>query len=351
MKIKNILFCMVALLWCNMTQAHDFELDIDGQKIYFVITDNNTPKAEVTYNGSIVNATPGHYEGDLAIPQNVKFNNKIYTISGITAKAFSGATKLRSVKLPGTIKRIGDFAFENCRSLKNIVFQSQAPIMGEGVFFKCDSITNITFGSDWKTIDLKMFCWSRTLNQVYIPANVEKISGLKSLKNLTSITVDANNSNFCSHSGVLYSKDGKVLYGCPRAYSGILKIHHGTQTIYNGSIADCDKVTTVVVASTVEKMSFREFGRMYGLKEIVFLNNTPINTALCEGHEIFVLQMPNADANVLVPQGSIDAYHTTLIDAGGEYSETDNNIPIKLHNDETLTANRIKEIENTYKYE
>ena len=140
MNRKNILVYGLLLLACNLIYAHDFELTTNGHKLYFIITDSRNLKAEVTYNGSITNTVPGHYEGRLTIPEKVKYNGKVYTITGITAKAFSGADKLSGVEMPSTIVRIGDFAFEGCKGLKNIVFPKSLKIIDKKAFWICDNL-------------------------------------------------------------------------------------------------------------------------------------------------------------------------------------------------------------------
>ena len=351
MNRKNILIYGLLLLACNLIYAHDFELTTNGHKLYFIITDSRNLKAEVTYNGSITNTVPGHYEGRLTIPEKVKYNGKVYTITGITAKAFSGADKLSGVEMPSTIVRIGDFAFEGCKGLKNIVFPASMPKMGEGVFFKCDSIANITFGSEWKTVDLTMFRWSKVLQHIAVPAKVNQLKGLKSLRCLKTIAVDANNANFATYGGALYNKDCTVLYGCPRAYSGTLKIKKGTKNITTGAIVDCNGIETIVLPETLTKMSFRELSRIANLKEIVFLSAMPINTAQCEDHEVFVLQVTNNEVNVMVPKGSGKAYAEALVQTDGEYKEIGTNVPIRVRTDEMPDKDRIKEIDDIKKYE
>ena len=351
MNRKKILIYGLLLLACNLIYAHDFELTTEGYKLYFVITDDRNNMAEVTYSGSITNPAPCHYEGRLAIPEKVKYKNKVYTISGITAKAFSGADKLTAVEIPSTIVRIGDFAFEGCKALKNIVFPAAMPKIGEGVFFKCDSITNITFGSEWKAIDLSMFRWSKTLQNISVPAKVEQLKGLKSLRYLTNISVDVNNAKFVTDGGVLYSKDGKTLYGCPRAYIGVLKIKNGTQTITQGAIIDCKDIETVILPETLQKMSFRELSRISNLKEVVFLSETPVNTAQCENHEIFVLQLTNNEVDIWVPAKSAKKYTEALVHTDGNYKEIGDNVPIMVRADEMPDKDRIREIDDMKKYE
>ena len=89
---------------------------------------------------------------------------------------------------------------------------------GQGTFFLCSEIENVTFGSDWTQIDLAGFRWAGKIKEISIPAKVSRIYNINSLKGLTRVTVDDNNSQYCSIDGIIYTKDAKVLLACPLAY-------------------------------------------------------------------------------------------------------------------------------------
>lgn len=321
-RMRQAVAALLLIAGCGAATAHDFTATLNGQKIYFNIKSKKGRTAEVTYSGSIADKRTLETEGTVEIPARVKHNNVVYTVTGIGAKAFSGAEKLTGIILPVTVTRIGDFAFEGCTSLSKIVFPGGNMAFGEGVFFKCTSIKNVTFGSDWKQVDLKRFRWSDSLAAVSIPAKVEKISGLKSLKGLRDITVDANNSKFSSHGGALYNKVGNVLYGCPRAYKGRLEIKEGTETVTNGALIDCTGITEIDFPASIAQLSFRETSRMKELEQITFRGNAPVNTAYKGTEGKFVIQTANADVKIMVPNGSKKEFKSLLVQEAGEYSET-----------------------------
>lgn len=321
-RIRQSLAALLLIAGCSAVNAHDFTATLNGQKICFNIKSKTGRTAEVTYSGSIADKRIQETEGMVEIPARVKHNNVVYTVTGIGAKAFSGSEKLTGIILPGTVTRIGDFAFEGCTSLSKIVFPGGSVAFGEGVFFKCTSIRNVTFGSDWKQVDLKRFRWSDSLAVVNIPAKVEKISGLKSLKGLKEITVDANNSKFSSYSGALYNKVGNVLYGCPRAYKGRIEIKEGTETVTNGALIDCTGITEIDFPASIKKLSFRETSRMKELEQITFRGNSPVNTAYKGTEGKFVIQTANADVRITVLNSSKKEFKSLLVQEAGEYSET-----------------------------
>lgn len=327
--MKQIRFILSAMLLmaCSIVQAHDFVVTIEGQKVYFNVKSKTNRTAEVTYNGSIVNGLPSYYEGELTIPDKVKHNNTVYSVVGISAKAFSGADKLTGIIMPSGISVIGDFAFEGCTSLSKIIFPGNDVKFGQGVFFKCNKIQNISLGSDWKEIDLKMFRWSDSLDVITIPAKIVKIQNMKSLKNLKSISVDINNARFTGIDGLLYNKNADILYGCPRAYAGAVQIAAETKEITRGALADCKGITRIDLPESIVSVSFREFSRLDNLEEIVFRSTTPIMTAKSDGKEVFLLQTASPDVKIIVLKSAKNGYASALVQQSGEYTETDGTTP------------------------
>ena len=307
----------------GMAGAHDFETVKDGNKFYFNVTDKQKHTAELTYNGSISEKKPCELQGKVEIPATVIHDKVSYTVTSIGDKAFRGATQLTAVILPMGIKSIGNFAFEGCVSLQSIIFPANKVELGQGVFFKCESIKNITLGSEWTHIDLAMFQWSHQLTQLFIPAKIRQIKNMKKLTSLKSVDTDVNNNHFTTDRGLLYSKDGKTLYCCPRAYSGKLTVKEGTETIIRGALLDCTEITGVDLPATLKKMSFRETSHMKQLQLICLRMPKPIVTAYSEnGKAIMLFQVANSQVVLNVAKESKNRFKDKLVDDGGNYSET-----------------------------
>lgn len=334
--------------------AHDFTATINGQKVYFNIKSKTNKTVEVTYNGSIADNRASDVQGALEIPAKIKHNNTVYYVIGIGAKSFSGATKLSNIILPSSVKAIGDFAFEGCVSLENIVFPGNSVSFGQGVFFKCSSIKNVTLGSDWKSVDLAMFRWSDNLVTLSIPAKIEKIQHLKTLKRLQKIEVDANNARYTSYEGLLYSKDLKTLYSCPRAYRGGLKIKDGTEAITQGALIDCLYIAQIDFPSSIKKYSFRETSRMKDLKCIIFRGAIPPITAYKNNEARFVIQTANENAQIVVLNSLKKAYKSSLVkNESSEFMETKaaNSTPYLVMAEQMPKANNIIGVKNFSKFE
>lgn len=349
MRIIHLIFGTA--LFCSLqASAHDFSATIDGQQIFFEITNKAKKTAQVTYNGSISDKNRPEVNGTVKIPAKVKHEDIVYEITGIGPKAFANACGLKGIVIPSGVVTIGDFAFENCDSLENVVFPGNPVTLGQGTFFNCTGIENVTIGSDWKTIDLTMFRWSDDLKEITIPAKTEQIKGIKKLKGLKSIAVDPNNATFSSYDGMLYSKDGATLLACPRGVEGKVTVKEGTQAITEGSLIDCTGITAIDFPASVNTLPFRETSRMKNLENIVMRNEKPISTGYLDGNGKFLLQLASPKAQIVVAAGSQKEYVATLATEAGEYSVTPDDIPYVVTADQLPDKKNIKGVKNFDKY-
>lgn len=343
----------IALMLLTATfgaKAHDFSTTIDGQRLYFDITNKSKRTAAVTYNGSITDRKENKLSGKVKIPSKVKHDNVVYEVTAINPKAFAEAKQLKGIVIPFGVESIGDFAFEGCESLSSVVFPGNPVSLGQGVFFKCTSISDVTIGSDWTSIDFTMFRWSDALEYINIPAKIEKVQGVKRLKNLTEITVDTNNERFSDHDGMLYSKDGKTLYACPRGYAAKVKIQDGTENVIPGALIDCLNVSYIDFPSTLKSLSFRETSRMENLTTVVMRSSTPIETAYIDGSGKFLLQIANEKVTIVIPSESKKGYESALATMPGEYSEAASGVPFMVTSQQIPTKKNFKGVKNFNNY-
>lgn len=340
--MKKGFILIIGLLLLNVAKAHDFVVTINKHKVYFAIVDDEYNKAIVTYKGSIAEYQSSDYAGELTIPSKVRHNNKVYDIVGIGAKAFSGATKLKSVILPNSINEIGAFAFEGCSSLEKVVFPVKYPKFGEGTFFMCSKIKEVLLGDEWTSVNFVLFQWSDNLKTINIPAKVSTIRSLNKLIHLESINVDAHNEKYASVDGVLYDKKITTLYKCPRAYDVKLTVPEGVLKIFEGALIDCPMLENIDLPQSLKHVSFREFSRMANLKEVLFRAEKPIKTAkLATNQEYFLLQVANPKVKVLVSKASLKEHKKSLANLEGEYYEIGKDMPYEVKIDNMLKAKNI----------
>lgn len=326
--MKRLLLLVCFWGYVSVTYAHDFSITIpSGQTVYFSITDNQKRYVEVTFQGKVTDDHTNDYAGAINIPSLVTFNKKVYQVTAIGKKAFSGAHALKSIVLPSGVLSIGDFAFEGCSQLESVVFPGNKVRIGEGSFFRCSSISRVTLGSDWISVNLKMFRWSDKLTTLFIPAKLTRLQNFKSLKRLRSVEVDANNPNYMSVNGLLYTKDLSVLLACPRGYIGNVRVVEGTQSVRWGALIDCPQVTSVDLPVSLRSLSFREFSRIEKLERIVMRGVDPIHTATKGSRDVFLLKVAHSNVSLAVPKSALKAYKSAVCSEEGEYSDILDHLP------------------------
>ena len=344
MKLKSLLAGMLLIAGVGAS-AHDFSATVNGQRLYFEITNKARHTVEVTYCGSITDKRPEGPKGRVEIPARVKHKDVVYQVAAIGQKAFAGSTRLQGIVIPSGVESIGDFAFEGCDSLQSIVFPGNAVTLGQGIFFKCTMIEDVTIGSDWKTIDFTMFRWSNRLTRINIPAKIGQVKGVKKLAALKEITVDPNNAKFASEGGLLYNKNFTTLFACPRAMEGKVAIKEGTATITPGALIDCTAVTELDLPASLTSMSFRETSRMDRLSTVVMRQLNPISTAFADDKGYFLLQIANPNVVIMVPDQTKKEYIAAL-PAPGEYTEKTGGIPYTVTAAQIPTKKNIKGVKN-----
>lgn len=347
MKLKSIALFILLLtsLWGS---AHDFSVVIKGQRLYFEISNKKQKTVSVTYGESIVGNVKQAIEGVVEIPDKVTNDGVTYTVTAIGPKAFANATDLSGIIIPAGVTSIGDFAFENCKSLNKVVFPGRQPKFGQGTFYNCQSISNVTLGSDWESVNLEMFRWSKELTEINIPAKITKIQGIKKLKYLTGITVDPN-SAFAADGGLLYNNNFTNLIACPRAIKGAIKINDATKTIATDALIDCVEVTSIDFPASLKRASFRETSRMAKLERII-MRGEPFITGFIDGMGKFFFQLANPSVEIVVLNEHKSEFEQMLPTEAGEYRETTNGVPYIVTAEELPSKKNLKGVKNFDKY-
>ncbi len=135
--------------------------------------------------------------GDLEVPAT--WQGK----SVVEVNSLAWCDKLTSVTLPDSVTHLGYGAFQSCTSLKSIHIGAGLSTFGEWVFnADCDS--------------------------------------------LTAITVSANNQNYTSVDGALYSKDMKTLYSVPEGTTGEFVVSEEVNRLEDTALAGCKKLSSIL---------------------------------------------------------------------------------------------------------
>ena len=188
-----------------------------------------------------------------AIPAKVTLNGKTYRVVGIGANTFSGQEELTSVVIPGSVISIEKEAFNACKKLTSVQIPNSVTSMGVRVFYGCSSLTSVVEHKGVPCIPYMTYCYCMGLESVVIPNNVTHIEAL-------------------------------AFDGCRNMTS----LHIGSQITFIGGNAfnDCGKLSHIYIeAPDPGKIKIAE---------------SPFMSA------------PSAKAELYVPQGSVEAYKSTL---------------------------------------
>ena len=123
------------------------------------------------------------------------------------------AEKIKKIKLPYTIKEIKEFAFAGLKGLKSIKLSKNLNKIGKSAF-DCTSIRKLQLPVSLTTIGKPLFYYKPRIEDINIPAKLKE--GVPELARTTAswkrFTVSKKNPYYKVKSGLLFSKDGKILY-------------------------------------------------------------------------------------------------------------------------------------------
>ena len=110
--------------------------------------------------------------------QGITTFEELYNFTGLTAiddDAFSGCTRLTTIKLPKALRRIGARAFENCRALKTLTLPDGLTAIGESAFTGCRVLTNQVLPTGISRIEAHTFDGCLAFTSIELPLGIQYI--------------------------------------------------------------------------------------------------------------------------------------------------------------------------------
>ena len=215
-------------------------------------------------DGSVL--LPGDYGADVVIPPVLGG----CSVTRIGDYAFYGCTDLESVVIPGSVTNIGNYAFYGCESLDNVTLPDSVQNIGEWAFGGCKGLKNIELPDGIANIGDRAFFDCSGLPEAAIPDSVARI-GVNAFfgnSDLTALEVGANNTNYASQDGVLFSKNMEKLLWCPDGKTGEYVIPDTVKAIAYRAFGDCVGLTAGTMPESVEKIGRNSF---YGCRGLAVL--------------------------------------------------------------------------------
>ena len=157
------------------------------------------------------------------LPKSLANSNGDYTYDvrddgTIEITKYNGSAS--NLNIPSTIdgkqvSYIGRESFLGNKYLNSVTIPDSVKVIQQGAFAECSNLSTLKFGKNVEKIYDYVF-FQTNIKEITLPKKLNHISGTAFLGNhvIKNINVDANNTNFSSNNGIVFSKDKKkiVLY-------------------------------------------------------------------------------------------------------------------------------------------
>lgn len=188
------------------------------------------------------------FGGNIVIPSSYQG----VPVTAIANIGFSGDTsissKIKSIIIPDTIKKIGSSAFANCDNLTSVTIPDNVTSIGNYAFASCKGLTSVTIGNRVTSIGEDAFAWCDGLTSIYYTGNVASWCEISRLGALMS------------SSRTLYIGGNKV--------EGEMIIPDSVTSIGSYAFADCTGLTSITIPDSVTSIGEWAFYGCTGLTSV-----------------------------------------------------------------------------------
>ena len=163
---------------------------------------------ELSENGTLTiigNGAMGNYSSSNYAPWKGNKVKSVIIENGVTNignYAFDHCEHLTSITISDSVTSIGEVAFSCCSNLTSVTIPDYVTGIGRFAFIDCSRLTSVNIPNSVTSIGNSVFKGCRSLTSVDIPDSVTSIgSDVFSCSGLSNITVNNNNTNYCSIDG------------------------------------------------------------------------------------------------------------------------------------------------------
>ena len=256
----SFLFAVFLCMLTNSLFAHDIEVqNADGVTIYYNYINEGT-ELEVTFRGSNSSDYSNEYQGNVVIPEEVTYMNRICKVTSIGKEAFYYCRNLTSVTISNSVTSIGESAFSRCSSLSSITIPNSVTSIGERAFDRCSGLTSVTIPNSVTSVSGHAFSNCKSLTSVTIPNSVTSIgkyafyrcSGLTSVTIPNSVTnIESSAFQGCENLISIIIESGNTIYDSRNNCNAII------ETATNTLIAGCKNTIIPNNVTSIGKEAFR----------------------------------------------------------------------------------------------
>ena len=213
-------------------------------------------------------------------------------VTKISGEALS-RTKIKTLKLPSTLREIGDYAFAEmpiesidlpaklttiggdvfckCTSLKEIRIPDTVTEIGSEAFNECSALEKVTLSSSLTTLGDFAFSACVRLSEIALPALLENLGDavFMGCTSLDTVTVNKKNAWFTVVNGVLYNKNKTTLVCYPSGLAGTtFTVPNSVAVIAPYAFAVNHSLTAITLSDSLTELGDRAFEYVTEIKTI-----------------------------------------------------------------------------------
>lgn len=215
---------------------------------------------------------------------------------------YAGGKETKKFTIPNGVEKIGEEAFFKCNNLEEVVFSDSVTSVGRGAFSYSDNLKRVSVGKGLKS-------WE--YGGTFIGCDM-----------LEEVTISEENQQMQIIDGVIYSKDGKMIYMyLPCKKDASYTIGEDVTLIGSQAFYFNDYLQSVTLGDNVEEIGDASFAGCKALKEIYIGSGLKTIRSLCfdycDSLEKFVVPEDNLYMEVidggLYKQNHMDGTLQTLV--------------------------------------
>lgn len=179
-------------------------------------------------------------------------------LSSIGEAAFQRCVSLRKLKVPSTVKSIGDYAMDDCQALKEVNLPDGLEKLGEFAFSNCSSLLRIKIPSGVDTVGLQTFHYCTSLMEVCLEEGVTEI-GWEAFFNCSSL-------HTVKLASTMKMIDAGAFYQCFAL--AVINFPEGLKVIGKDSFGRCKSLEWLRIPASVECIGNAAFSECISLAEV-----------------------------------------------------------------------------------
>ena len=197
------------------------------------------------------------FDGDIVVPEKVKINGNVCSVTSIAGGAFARCEKLRKVTLPESITRIGSSAFSGCSNLKLEKLPTGLTKIGSCAFNDCSNLELKSLPEGINEIGSYAFVGCSNLELKSLPKGITKIG--------ECTFFDCENLQLISLPDDIKTIDRGAFAKCKNLQ--LEKLPESLEIIGECAFSGCEKLELVSLPKGLHKISKRAF-EITGIKTI-----------------------------------------------------------------------------------